>query len=352
MKQGKSLIDLAKEVERQSQAKVDYLADTTALEVNNEGSLVIERASQENMSIGSIFPVTDYAHGQIADRLSIPKRYYDRMKQEAPELYKTNVNYWLHNNPEKRMIRTLDGKVRAFLSDRYRPLDNYDLLKAVLPVIQEKGAEIKSAEVTDLRLYIKAIYPKLEGEVEIGDIVQAGIVVSNSEVGAGSVKVEPLIYRLVCSNGMITNTSMKKYHIGRRAGEDDIFKVLSTNTKKVTDQAFWLQVKDIVRSAFNEDVFNGELDKLRKAKNTPEVKRPKKAVEIIQKEYGYSDKQGEAILENLLKGKDYTKYGMANAVTATANTRDDYEIATQMERDGAKIIELPQNRWEKIAEVK
>jgi len=37
MKQGKSLIDLAKEVERQSQAKVDYLADTIALEVNNEG---------------------------------------------------------------------------------------------------------------------------------------------------------------------------------------------------------------------------------------------------------------------------------------------------------------------------
>ena len=34
------------------------------------------------------------------------------------------------------MVRTLDGHARAFLSDRYRRLDNYDLCEHVLPILQ------------------------------------------------------------------------------------------------------------------------------------------------------------------------------------------------------------------------
>ena len=35
------------------------------------------------------------------------------------------------------MVRTLDGQVRAVLSDRYRRLDNYDLAENVLPILQQ-----------------------------------------------------------------------------------------------------------------------------------------------------------------------------------------------------------------------
>lgn len=64
--------------------------------------------------------VTDHAHGQIAQRLDIPAKYYNRMRSEAPALLAANVNNWFQEQPERRMIRTLDGKARAFLSDRYR----------------------------------------------------------------------------------------------------------------------------------------------------------------------------------------------------------------------------------------
>ena len=61
------------------------------------------------------------------------------------------------------MIRILDGKVRAFLSDRYRRIDNLELLEAVLPIIKEmKGAEIISSEVTPTNMYIKVINKKLK----------------------------------------------------------------------------------------------------------------------------------------------------------------------------------------------
>ena len=98
------------------------------------------------------------------------------------------------------MVRTLEGKARAFLSDRYRILDHYEILEAVLPVVGEmgEGVNIVSTEITDNRIYLKVINKRLELEVQKGDAVQAGFMISNSEIGMGAVKVEPLIYRLVC----------------------------------------------------------------------------------------------------------------------------------------------------------
>ncbi len=89
------------------------------------------------------------------------------------------------------------------MSDRFLRLDNFELAQAVLPVLGEmgEGVQIVSSEMTQTRMYIKAINRRLELEVNKGDVVQAGICISNSEVGLGSLKVEPLVYRLVCLNG-------------------------------------------------------------------------------------------------------------------------------------------------------
>ena len=65
------------------------------------------------------FTVGETAHQQIADRLNIPFRYYKKMQDESPHLLDQNVNEWFGKNPERRMIRVLDGKVRAFLSARH-----------------------------------------------------------------------------------------------------------------------------------------------------------------------------------------------------------------------------------------
>ncbi len=197
MKTGKTLTELAMELERQSQVKKDYISDTRVLEMTPAGELTLANNGFQE------FPVTDHAHSQIAARLDIPSKYYNRMRSVAPNLLAANVNEWFHSKPERRMVRTLDGNIRAFLSARYRRLDNFELAQAVLPVLAEmgEGVQIVSSEMTQTRMYIKAINRRLELEVNKGDVVQAGICISNSEVGLGSLKVEPLVYRLVCLNG-------------------------------------------------------------------------------------------------------------------------------------------------------
>jgi len=56
------------------------------------------------------FGINQLAHQQIASRLGIPLKYYQRMQTESPALLDKNVNNWLEQTPARRMIRVMDGE--------------------------------------------------------------------------------------------------------------------------------------------------------------------------------------------------------------------------------------------------
>ena len=346
MKNGKSLAELAIELKRQSQAKQDFVASTEAMEMTNDGHLSLYSFDDERS-----FSITDHAHSQISQRLNIPLKYYKRMRSLAPDLLATNVNTWFLEKPERRMIRTLNGQARAFLSDRYRRLDNIQLAEFVLPVLQEWGNDLKivSAELTEKRMYIKAINQKIELEVKPGDAVQAGICISNSEIGLGSLSVEPLVYRLVCKNGMIAqDRSTKKYHVGS-AADDSAFQLFSDETLKADDKAFFLKVRDTVKSAVEIAQFSQIVQQLKDATQQPIEGNPVKTVEVLADDFHYSQEESSGILNHLIRGGDLTAYGLSNAITRTSQDLDDYDRATDLERDGSRILSLSRSSWKKLA---
>lgn len=82
-----------------------------------------------------------------------------------------------------------------------------EIAKVVLPLIgQMEGAHFESCQITESRMYMKIVNTRLEAEVVPGDIVQAGLIISNSEVGQGSVNIQPLVYRLVCKTEWLSMT--------------------------------------------------------------------------------------------------------------------------------------------------
>ena len=248
------------------------------------------------------------------------------------------------------MIRTLDGSARAFVSERYRPLDNFDLADKVLPILADAQVQIESSAITDTRMYIKAVSPYVVAEVKKGDIVQAGIVISNSEVGAGALRIEPLVYRLVCLNGMITSIALRKTHLGGRQGvEDAVFEVLSDDTKRLSDAAFWSQVGDVTIAALDESYFAKEVQRLRETTERRIEGDIQKAVTATVKQVGLTESEGSDVLRHLIEGGDLSQYGMANAVTRASQDVEDYDRATALERTGAKVIEIPQTDWAQIA---
>ena len=343
MKQGKTLAELGRELQRQRQNRQDFLADTRSLEMesNSYGSTL--HLTLDGKTYG--FGIGELAHQQIASRLNIPFRYYAKMQSEAPDLLDRNINTWLEQKPERRMIRVLDGNVRAFLSDRYRRLDNLELCAAVLPVISEmKNSVIESCEVTPSHLYLKVVNRRLKAEVRVGDVVQAGFVVSNSEVGLGSLRVEPLVFRLVCKNGLICkDLAQKKYHVGRQVNvsDDSAYELYSEETLAQDDRAFFMKVQDIVRSAVDETRFMLTVDKMREATQIPLKHDPIKSVELLADKFQLTENERGDILRQLFMGGDNSRYGLVNAVTAASKISKTYERATDLERIGGEILSLP-----------
>jgi hypothetical protein len=348
MKTGKTLQELAAEIDRQAKAKRDFVAGSHSMFMADEGSSFHLTNTKDGHPVSSEFKMTALFHRQLGASLGIPAKYYDKMWEDYPDLLMQNVNGWLGKEHSKHTIRTLDGTARAFLSDRYRRIDNADIMRSVLPVIGEmKGAFVESCEVTESRMYIKVVNTRLEMEVRKGDIVQAGIVISNSEVGLGSVQVMPLVYRLVCLNGMVVNDMGKrKYHIGRE--NEETWELFCDETLQADDKAFMLKLKDIVRSALDEAKFSMVVNKLRDATEARITARVPDVVELTSKQYGFTGSEESDILKYLIEGGDLSLYGLSNAVTRTSQDVLDYDRATVLESAGWEIAAMSRDIWKSL----
>ena len=207
-----------------------------------------------------------------------------------------------------------------------------------------QGAQIESCEVTPTHLYIKVVNRRVKAEVRVGDVVQASFVVSNSEVGLGRLRVEPLVFRLVCKNGLICkDLAQKKYHVGRQVNEssDSAYELYSEATLAQDDRAFFMKVQDVVRAAVDEAKFSLTVDKLREATQIPLKHEPVKAVEVLADKFQLTENERGDILRQLFMGGDSSRYGLVNAVTAASKIAKTYERATDLERIGGEILSLP-----------
>ena len=352
MKTGKSLQELAIEIDRQNKAKKDYIANTGEMlmsvsEYGGEHDRGVPVLSIPGMNP---FGINEIAHNQIGEKLGIPSRYYDRMRIEQPELLAENVNTWFREEPSRRMVRTLDGTARAFLSERYRRIDNYEIAHAIFPMITEmRDASVESCEITEKRMYIKVVNPRITTEIVKGDIVQSGLLISNSETGLGSVSVMPLVYRLVCSNGMIAADSGKrKFHSGRTNESDDGYEIYRSETIEADDKAFVMKLQDIVRATADSIQFERIVSAMRTgttAKITGDVPG---VVELASKNYGIIEKESQGVLDFLIRGGDLSLYGLANAVTRQAQEVRSYDRSTELEMTAWQMLNMSRRDWENI----
>lgn len=361
MKTGKTLTELAIEIERQAASKKDYLVNVaTALALVPSGGdmqLVISGGEGGHETAVGVNPL---AHEQFGEFAKIPRDYYKRMQAEQPDLLAQNVNTWFRAAPPKqrtRLLRVLDGKARAFVSNSYRPLDYMQLAESILPVLSALELEVISCDITERRLYFKAVDRRITRDIPSGrmgdgshtifDTVSPAIVISNSEVGCGSLSVETAVWIKACTNlAIFSQRSLRKYHLGSRADlGEEIMAMLSDDTRRKTDAALWAQVRDVVRGAFELARFDASLGT---ADNKIEGD-PVKVVELTGKRFGLSEPERTSVLQHLIRGGDLSQYGLFNAVTRAAEDVPDYDRATEFERLGGKLIELPRTEWEVLA---
>lgn len=347
--------DLARELTRMQATKIDRVVDTRRITfvTLDESTLTYDTMDEGTAVEGG--PVLDFAHGQIADRLKIPKKYYDRLRTEAPALLDENVRHWFYMTPERRLIRMLDGYVRAFLSDRFRRLDNFDLVeRAVIPALRDiEGLTFHVASLTPERLVMRAILPSLQTELglRVGDIVQAGFQLRNSEVGASALSIEPFAWKVDCLNGLVSKAgSLRAYHVGRRIEDsEEMQAIFRDDTLAADDRAFFLKARDAIAAALDPEVFAEMVGGMRAAATGTQIENPVAATQKLATTFSLTEGETVSVLESLARGGDLSRWGMVNAVTDAAKLAPTFDRQEEMERLGGVLLATGEREWEAIA---
>lgn len=337
------LEELSKELQRQKENSKDIVVDSRKIyarpgsvtEKTPGGEELILRIPESVDELPRGYTLTEWAHSQLAEKTGIPGKYYNRMMEAGRyDLLAKNVNAWVHSK-DRRLIRILDGKVRAILSDRYRPMDNYDLLFCALDEFKRHGVDVHRCDLTERHMYVKVVQPHEIREIKEDDKVVPGLILSNSEVGDGSFKVEPFMLQLKCSNGLIGEQVIRRIHMGERKNVGDIW---SDETLRKKDEVLWSEAKDVIKTTFDPTIFNEWVEKLKRGTEV-EVESATQAVDSVAAKYNISEEKKKDLLD-FFTTQEATQYGLVNAMTRLAKEEEKPENQVDLERAGNDVALL------------
>jgi hypothetical protein len=312
---------LIEELERQKPQKWDKKVNSAQIEIALEETSPVLWVENRKF-----FSITKPCHSQIAEKLEIPLKYYHKMEESAPELLAENVNTWLKQNSKDVFIRGLGNSARAFLSDRYRVIDHLDVLMCSLNELQSHETEIEDCFLSEIEMNIKVKSVKLRDFVRHkDDLIMGGIFLTNSETGHKALRVEPRLFRVKCSNGMIVEELVtREIHIG--------------NGDEIVDEIIYLSLRRSIRELFSRF---GEIVLLLRESTEIKIKNPLKVIQNVVDQYKLSEAQKANILMAFGAEPEYDKYGIANALTLAAQKEETWEKSVEMERIGGRLITLP-----------
>lgn len=173
---------------------------------------------------GEPLALRDLAFSQLCTRVGAPAAY---VRELPAKLQMANLNWGLTRERSPALLRLAGGEVRAVLSERYAAADDELLLDIVADCLDRTGyradARVRSIAVGAHTL-LRITLPHEGKPVRVGDVIEHGIDIGNSEVGLRSVQVTPVTYRLVCTNGMRawkSEATVRMRHVGDTARLQD-----------------------------------------------------------------------------------------------------------------------------------
>ena len=167
------------------------------------------------------FSFNEWSFAQFAEMLKIPSKYLASCpvngKGSQRDQIEARMSERLNQNHLIRLRRThtednVFGVVRAVLPGDYSIFDNRHLVTAVKRAITEAGGSFKLelTNVHDPRSIEQSLHMRFlkdqQFDLDISDAKdphKIGFHCFTSEIGDGDIRLDALVYRLVCKNGMM-----------------------------------------------------------------------------------------------------------------------------------------------------
>jgi len=335
------------------QRQVDVVAPIHSLKMLPTGEVILEGV--ENVPGGNLmFTRSEVADEQIAAKLKIPRKYWERMVQQRPTLAAENFNHWIQQELETKgeektrrvFLRSYlqeaggnMGKLRAMLSDRYMPIDTLSMLAAAVKACaeaQERGVKlvVDRCDLSEKGFYARFVAPDIRTEARealmnfedpnggaFGGVgrdygVTTGFILRNSELGHGQAEILPLCYIRACNNNMIwRNEGFQRKHLGAKMEEAYYQK----DTLEANMDTVLKQIRDNVNHFLSPD-YLGKFVKEIEEMAAIRISEPKAFFAGMGREMRLSDSEQEGIFDAFLKsGSTRTVFDAAQAVTSYAH---------------------------------
>jgi hypothetical protein len=281
--------------------------------------------------------LTDHALAQLATRAGMPLKFAkeclesDNMtvRQIVPEAIET----LLRAQPEtsRALVRSVDNKIHAVLSDSYRRMDSRPLLESFMTAADGCGLVPVQGTATDTKVSLRMMLPTIY-EPAAHEVICFGLDWSNSDFGAGAHNVSVFMLRLWCTNFGITEKALRQVHLGKRLDEG----TFSQKTYALDTETQASALGDIVRNHLSADNVRRYCDTIayaaeHKIDATAAIERMVKGGTLNKGEgRAIADKFCSADVEMLPAGN--TSWRLSNAISWFAHKGDGAELIPTADR--------------------
>ena len=258
----------------------------------------------------------------LANRLKVPFTYLERCPED---LQARNLNYWIEQEQKKRaklFCRFNANRLRAVFTERYKPLDNLQILSEMM--IHGFDPQTKVQYAFDDKIFVLKVpdYARTFG-LRGDDKVVPGISFANSEVGLMAFNIQAWFFRLVCTNGLISETK-----------ENVRFR--HTSTKAIEN--FQEVVGNVVLSLGSKSsqfAFSME----------SRVDDPESSIASFGQRFGLTQDETKLVQRAYYLEPGYTMFQVINAFTRAAQDRSlEPSNAYKLEKVGGQILSMVSHR--------
>ncbi len=320
---------IMEEVNKEATHKLDTILPSNSLRMGENGNLYTTARLQEAGFGGS--PVTDWGFNQLSGHLDIPVKFARRIPLD---LRAANFNYFLERlDPEKQwLIRSykqeqqFGPRIRGIMSQDYTKFDDDLFMEMVGKAIgSENDHKILMYHRDERGMHLRIGFPDLQsavGQLDNGhpDDHMVGIHISNSEVGQKSVMVAPMVYRLVCTNGLM-----------RWQADGDIFRQRHIHLREY-------EMTGRVAQAVTDAVKGGDklLDEVVILKDI-EIPNPIAEIKKLAEQRKYTNKLTDKLVSSFHEEPGNTKFHTLKAFTRAARVLKGDE-RVDLERDASRLL--------------
>ena len=332
--------DAMENLQRSAEDREDLMTPVKSIEaaVNDDGNFVFNVDDRE-------FEPTDWALQQFSIRASVPSSTvisklreqddYDTQDAEVMAMLANNALRRLDPEKKYRLRTYTDGTCRAFVTDRYAPIDNrwyLEQLKQNLP--EGRLSHWRGDEDT---IYGNILLPDTIIDYGQSDDSDYGGMMSigNCEIGKRRISQTPSLFRSICLNGCIWGECKGKEIKKRHIGEIDLSELSFAIYENIEAQLPLLDMG--VRKLLGLQSMEVQDAKMRQVFATVAMdhKLTKKEVTEVFSQWATYERQ------------DKNLFGVVNAVTRAGQTLNNMSWV-RFDQVGGQLMDTSESRWASI----